>query len=321
MEGVGYWTIDTTATPLREISASLNQADVCLKLSTLGLKAWLRGTTPGEIAKLGLLELSGEPLAVSRFQSHMFEVNYSGIYSALSELICDPSYVFMNNGCDLVEDIQLRDEDHSSRYNIALVHRLLGRTDVRGQRILDVGCGRGGTCSYIKRYLSPVAVTGVDLNTGNIAFCQRVHGSGIGDFCVGDATALPFADRSFDTVVNIESSHGYKDLDKFFLSVSRVLNKEGAFFWTDALPPERLPEVWHAASRVGFMLMKKEDITASVIHAMQAFRSEYRSVMRACQNSENKWVIDELIEGYEIILQQYLAGALEYWLAKFTVKH
>jgi len=35
--------------------------------------------------------------------------------------------------------------------------------DLSNRRVLEVGCGHGGGCSFIARYLRPAQMTGVDL--------------------------------------------------------------------------------------------------------------------------------------------------------------
>lgn len=49
----------------------------------------------------------------------------------------------------------------------------------------------------------------------------------------GDAHDLPFKPSSFDIVINIESSHLYRNPQLFFDECSRVLSKGGHLCWTD----------------------------------------------------------------------------------------
>lgn len=68
------------------------------------------------------------------------------------------------------------------------------------QRVLLVGCGTGLDLDFIPRGAS---VTGLDVTPGMIVRTERRAvrlGLG-GDYVVGDARALPFADGSFDVVI------------------------------------------------------------------------------------------------------------------------
>lgn len=316
VEGSGYWTVDTTTSPIQLIDAAHGEAELCIKASSSLFHAWLRGAPPNRLAALGDLELRGSSDAVARFRDHMENASYSAVYSVLSEYVTDTAFVFMNNGYVDETNVELSGDDLRWRYNILLIHRLVGNVDIRGKQILDIGCGRGGACSYIKRAFAPATVTGIDLNPGNIRFCQRVHGSGIGSFVVGDAMSLPFAAGSFDVVTNMESSHGYRSLPDFFSNVARVLRKGGLLLWTDAFEVERLPDVWRAAEEAGACILEKADITHNVIEAMRAFREDYRITMRKLRTVDNRWVIDELLDGYEIILHRYSTYDLSYWVAR-----
>jgi SAM-dependent methyltransferase len=51
----------------------------------------------------------------------------------------------------------------------------------------------------------------------------------------GDAEALPFADAEFDAVLNIESSHNYPHLERFFAEAVRVLKPGGYLVHADMM--------------------------------------------------------------------------------------
>jgi ubiquinone/menaquinone biosynthesis C-methylase UbiE len=53
------------------------------------------------------------------------------------------------------------------------------------------------------------------------------------EFVRGDAEKLPFAEGSFDAVLNVEASHCYPSLPKFLGEVARVLRPGGRFLYAD----------------------------------------------------------------------------------------
>ena len=49
----------------------------------------------------------------------------------------------------------------------------------------------------------------------------------------GNAEKLPFADQSFDAVINVEASHCYPRFPRFLDEVARVLRPGGHFLYAD----------------------------------------------------------------------------------------
>ena len=152
-----------------------------------------------------------------------------------------------------------------NRNSVRLAFELIGSTQLNDRKVLDVGCGRGGTVALLAETFSADA-TGVDLSPEAIAFCQNTHGPAM-QFKVGDAEHLPFADESFEVVINMESSHTYPNLRAFFTEVRRVLAKGGIFLYTDLLPVQRWAEVRMLLASLGLRVASERDITANVLHS------------------------------------------------------
>ncbi|MEO6966150.1 MAG: SDR family oxidoreductase [Acidobacteriaceae bacterium] len=150
-----------------------------------------------------------------------------------------------------------------NRNSVRLAFELIGDANLNKLRVLDVGCGRGGTVALMAQTLGAKAV-GVDLSPEAIAFCRRIHGHGT-KFEVGDSENLPFKDRYFNVVINVESSHTYPNLRAFYTEVSRVLKKKGRFLYTDLLPVERWLEVRALLGPLGLEILNERDITENVL--------------------------------------------------------
>ena len=78
--------------------------------------------------------------------------------------------------------------------------------NVQGTRFLDVACGHGKWGYLLKKYADPLSegryVAGIDIFAPHVESLRR---EGIyDDVHVGDATALPFEDNSFDTIIACE---------------------------------------------------------------------------------------------------------------------
>jgi acyl transferase domain-containing protein/ubiquinone/menaquinone biosynthesis C-methylase UbiE len=150
-----------------------------------------------------------------------------------------------------------------NRNSVRLAFELIGSTQLDGRRVLDVGCGRGGTVALLAETFRASA-SGVDLSPEAIAFCRKTHGH-MARFEVGDAEYLPFENAGFDVVTNMESSHTYPNLRVFFTEVARVLRADGAFLYTDLLPVERWAEVRALLPPLGFRIQSERDITLNVL--------------------------------------------------------
>ena len=85
---------------------------------------------------------------------------------------------------------------------------------------------------------------------------------------MGDAESLQFANNSFDTVINVESSHCYQQPEKFFTEAYRVLRPDGHFLFTDFRPKEAVESTRQQLQKVGFEIVKEENITANVFASM-----------------------------------------------------
>lgn len=93
-----------------------------------------------------------------------------------------------------------------------------------GARILEIGCGTGALCRALKRWYPSAEVVGLDRDD---AFIDYARGKSTGEtYRKGDATALPFADGSFDvTISNTVSEH--VEPSGFFGEQRRVLRDGG----------------------------------------------------------------------------------------------
>lgn len=45
---------------------------------------------------------------------------------------------------------------------------------IKGKEVLEVGSGRGGGSSFMKRYLEPSRVVGADFSESQVKFCKSV---------------------------------------------------------------------------------------------------------------------------------------------------
>ena len=164
--------------------------------------------------------------------------------------------------------IPLDSADEANRVCIQLYHHVATQADLRGRRVLEVSCGHGGGASYLARTLRPESYTGLDLNGEGIRFCQRRHGVAGLSFVQGDAENLPFADGAFDAVLNVEASHCYPNLPRFFTEVARVLRPGGHFLYADFRFSQGLAEWERDLAAAPLRLVHSRVINTEVLRGM-----------------------------------------------------
>jgi ubiquinone/menaquinone biosynthesis C-methylase UbiE len=178
--------------------------------------------------------------------------------------------LFLNYGYE--EDppmgLPLAGSDEPNRYGIQHYHRTATQVDLSGKQVLEISCGHGGGASYLVRTLRPASYTGLDINPDGIAFCQNRHKLPGLDFVHGDAESLPFADQSFDAVINLEASHNYLRFPRFLAEVARVLRPGGHFLYADFRGFLEFSD-WEAALADSPMrLVSEREINAEVLRAL-----------------------------------------------------
>jgi SAM-dependent methyltransferase len=211
-----------------------------------------------------IIDVIYEVPQVKRFLNRMW-------YQYLAKADKDAHMLFMNYGYadpnPAAAVLDLHSADESRRLCIQLYQHVAGAIDLFGKDALEIGCGRGGGSSYIMRYLRPQSMTGMDIADNAVAFCRNYHAVPGLSFRQGDAEALPFADDSFDVVVNVESSHCYGSMDRFVSEVARVLRPGGFFLFTDHRPSGQLNRLRGQLCQ-RLELLEEEHVTQGVLRAL-----------------------------------------------------
>ena len=101
----------------------------------------------------------------------------------------------------------------------------------RGRDVLDVGCGPGYTTCAFARLLAPRRLVGLDVDASLLAEGAAViaaRGVDVELVC-GDVRALPFADASFDLVIDFGTLFHIGRPDDALREIARVLRPGGLF--------------------------------------------------------------------------------------------
>jgi MPBQ/MSBQ methyltransferase len=113
-------------------------------------------------------------------------------------------------------------------------------------KLLDVGCGIGGTTRHLARKFGPATqLTGITLSPNQAARATELAaGAGLGncEFRVMDALAMEFADNTFDFVWACESGEHMPDKKKYVEEMVRVLKPGGTLVIATWCQREPTPE-------------------------------------------------------------------------------
>jgi ubiquinone/menaquinone biosynthesis C-methylase UbiE len=108
-----------------------------------------------------------------------------------------------------------------------------------GQRLLDAGCGFGGTIQTINAAHSDMRITGLNIDPRQLSAAEAqttpAHGNEIG-WIEADACELPFDDGSFDRVLAVECIFHFPSRGKFLAEAARVLKPGGYLAVSDFVP-------------------------------------------------------------------------------------
>jgi ubiquinone/menaquinone biosynthesis C-methylase UbiE len=119
-----------------------------------------------------------------------------------------------------------------------------------GDLVLDVATGTGNTAFA----LAPLVrrVVGLDLTTEMLDVAKRIafeRKLGNADWVLGDASALPFADETFDVYVVRAAPHHFPHFDAFVREAFRVLKPGRAAAFVDCAPPMPARDVLHEVEK------------------------------------------------------------------------
>jgi SAM-dependent methyltransferase len=146
-----------------------------------------------------------------------------------------------------------RNRNRFARRRIANVFSLLD--DVRGKRLLDLGCGMG--TFTVEAATRGAVATGVDPAPAAVAAARRVaeaEGARQASFVRADAAVLPVRDGCADLVLAADLTEHLDDL-----TLARILREAGRALRTDGLLVLYTPDRHHIFERLRVMGVMRQD--------------------------------------------------------------
>ncbi len=132
--------------------------------------------------------------------------------------------------------VMLAEPDAFERAQARLNDRLLELADLAdGQRVLDIGCGFGGTLEAVDLRHRHMQLVGLNIDIRQLSICGRLRPTA-GNALLwvqADAGALPLAKASVDRLLCFEAMFHFASRRQFFVEAARVLAPGGVMAASD----------------------------------------------------------------------------------------
>jgi ubiquinone/menaquinone biosynthesis C-methylase UbiE len=149
-----------------------------------------------------------------------------------------------------------------------------------GEKILDVGCGFGGTIASLNERFSNLELTGVNIDPRQLdraAQTVQPQNGNATRWLEADAARLPLSDAAFDVVLAVECIFHF-DRPRFLAEAARVLRPGGCLALSDFVPDERAADYLSGAALAADVAIRwsygQIDLGCSV--------SRYRELAASC---------------------------------------
>ena len=222
------------------------------------------------------------------------------MYRTITERLAnDQQWLFYNYGYVWTDGDgpppRLAPEEEPARLYAQLYRRTVLGLDLRGKDVLEAGAGRASGAAHLVKTFSPRRYVALEGSPESVSFARAHHALPGLEIVDGDATRLPFDERSFDVVLSVEAAHAFGDDARFLQSVSRVLRPRGRLRITDLRQRSELPGLLELIHSHGFDDVAYDDITPQVLQSLHfqhaAFEELWEERFDAQERAELAWFV------------------------------
>jgi SAM-dependent methyltransferase len=145
--------------------------------------------------------------------------------------------------------------DHSRQVAAPYYIEVVMRGEPRPRRVMDLGCGRGGSVDLFRRHDPDIDWVGVDIADSQEALARHRADA---TFVTYDGQNLPFPDASFDVVYSSQVLEHVRDPLGQLREIGRVLRPAGSLVGsTSQLEPYHSHSLWNYTA-YGFVTLCTE---------------------------------------------------------------
>ena len=167
---------------------------------------------------------------------------------------------------------------------------------------------------YVNQHFADIVGYSFDISSRVVKFCNSYHNVEGLRFVAGVAEMPPFANESFDVVVNVESARCYKSIRKFFAEVNRMLRPGGHFCFADMIKKGEVESIRRDLLSSGMEIVSETEITKNGVKALDCDHEHrelaiVKEVPSFLRKSFLQFAGAKGSERYE----SFASGKMEYW--------
>jgi len=168
-------------------------------------------------------------------------------------------------------DIKFSSIDRQVFVNCLIYTHLFEYLTPEGKDVLEVGCGFGRGCNFIKNQYNVKSITGCDINN-NLLNIARRHFPSI-NFVNGNAVELNLLNKIFDIVLTVETLLYWDCHKDSFKSFASAVKQGGSLLIASDM--RRSDTTLDKNFREqGLQLVHEKDITKNVLLAIESYRNQ-----------------------------------------------